>query len=335
MVWLLTSIALADGSIFVQTGPGQTGRIFVDGADSGVDAPGTVTVPAGNHLIQVKGDCLSGVGSADVSDGKVARLEVDMQPIGGFAEIRATPKGALATLDGVSTPLPAAVELTCGPHELVVTAAGYNTHSDTLRVEMGGAYRVEVALTQLGFGSLSVLVDPVDAEVLVDGEVVATGPITIDSLAEGEHLVTVRKDGLGEQTRTVKVISGETAQLQMSVGNAISTAKPPKEPRQPKDLSGLGPKIAGGALVAAGVGAAGYGSYKRYQGYEIHVNADQDRDGVIDDGKTDYYNENKAAITSARRTSWIMWAGGAAALGTGAALLVDEQGAMVTATVRF
>ena len=70
MVWLLTSIALADGSIFVQTGPGQTGRIFVDGVDSGVDAPGTVTVPAGNHLVQVKGDCLSGVGSADVSDAR-------------------------------------------------------------------------------------------------------------------------------------------------------------------------------------------------------------------------------------------------------------------------
>ena len=331
-MFLLMSMAFAgDGSIFVQTGPGQTGRIFVDGVDSGTDAPGTVTVPAGNHLVQVKGDCLSGVGSADVRDGKVARIEVDIQPIGGFAEIRATPEGATATLDGAGTHLPAAVELTCGPHELVVTAAGHNTYSETLVVEMGGAYRVDVALTQLGFGSLSVLVDPVDAEVLVDGEVVAVGPFTLDSIGEGEHIVTVRKEGMGEQSRSVTVRSGETSQLQMTVTD-IANAKPPKEQ---KDRSGLGAKVAGGALVAAGVGAAGYGGYQRYQGYKLHIAADEDRDGVIDDGKTDYYNENKEAIVASRRTSWIMWAGGAAALGTGAVLLVDEQGAVVTATVRF
>ncbi len=326
---LLLSTALASGSIFVQLGPGQSGRIFVDGVDSQVDAPGTVQVEAGNHLVQVKGDCSSGVGSTNVADGKVARLEVDMQPIGGFAEIRGTPEGATATLDGVGTHLPAAVELTCGPHELVVTAAGYNTYSQTLTVEMGGAYRIDVALTQQGFGSLTVLVDPVDAEVLVDGQPVAVGPFTVDSIAEGEHIVTVRKEGLGENSKAINVRSGETTSVQLSVGNAVSTAP------QPKDRSGLGGKVAGGALIAAGVGAAGYGGYVRYQGYALHKEADQDRDGRIDEGRTEYYNNNKDAIVSARRTSWVLFGASAAALGTGATLMVDDQGAMITGTVRF
>ena len=329
---LLLSTAYAAGSIFVQVGNDEVGRIFVDGVDTQVDAPGMVQVEPGTHLVQVKSECQSGVGSVDVADGKVARLELALEPTGGFAEIRATPDDATATIDGLSLALPAAIELNCGPHNLVVSAAGHNTHTQVIDVKMGGAYRIDVGLTLQGYGSLSVLVDPVDAMVLVDGEMVAVGPFTVDSLSEGEHLVTVRKEGLGENSRTVTVVSGETTQIQLTVGSDIATVTPPKEPR---DLSGLGAKVAGGALLAAGIGATGYGSYLRYEGYQLHLAADQDRDGVIDEGRTEFYNNHKDEIVAARRTSVLLWGAGAAALGTGVVLMVNDQGAMVTATVRF
>lgn len=343
MIMLLLSAALAaEGSLFVQVTSGSGGRIFVDGVDTGADAPGTVQVEEGNRLIQVKGDCMSAVKSADVLPGRVTRVDMDMQPVGGFAEISAMPKEATATLDGNELALPAALPLTCGTHALVVEAKGYATQRRDVVVEMGGAYNIQVDLPLEGFGSIAVLVDPVDATVYLNGVQVAVGPTNVDEVPEGPQVVSAKKEGVGEVEETVKVLSGETTQVTLTIGNAVSTADPlpdPDVPKEPRERTGAGMKVVGGTLAAAGVVAIGYGSYQRYQGYQLHYAVDNDpRDNQIDSGKADLYDDTKQDIVDARRTSLIMWGAGAVLAGTGVVLLVDDQGtqgAMVTTTVRF
>ena len=70
------------------------------------------------------------------------------------------------------------------------------------------------------FGTLAIRVQPGDAEVLIDGES-WEGPNTSERLVidlpEGEHRVEVRKEGFANYTSTVRIRSGETRALNVSL----------------------------------------------------------------------------------------------------------------------
>jgi hypothetical protein len=69
------------------------------------------------------------------------------------------------------------------------------------------------------FGTIAVRVQPADAEVLIDGErwEAPAGERVLVQLSEGEHRVEVRKDGYRSYTSTVRVRSGETVPLNVSL----------------------------------------------------------------------------------------------------------------------
>jgi hypothetical protein len=62
-------------------------------------------------------------------------------------------------------------------------------------------------------------VQPADAEVLIDGErwEAPAGERVLVQLSEGEHRVEVRKPGYRSYTSTVRVRSGETVPLNVSL----------------------------------------------------------------------------------------------------------------------
>ena len=78
---------------------------------------------------------------------------------------------------------------------------------------------------QSAFATLSLRVSPADAEILIDGEPWdrANGDIrfTID-LAAGRHQLEVRREGYGAYVRTIDLLGGRTA--------ALNVALTPKEP---------------------------------------------------------------------------------------------------------
>ena len=69
------------------------------------------------------------------------------------------------------------------------------------------------------FGSIAVRVQPADAEVLIDGErwEASTGERILVQLSEGSHRVEVRKSGYRTYTSTVRVRTGETVTLNVSL----------------------------------------------------------------------------------------------------------------------
>ncbi len=69
------------------------------------------------------------------------------------------------------------------------------------------------------FGTIAVRVQPADAEVLIDGErwEAPGGERLLVQLSEGEHRVEVRKAGYRTYTSTVRVRSGETVPLNVSL----------------------------------------------------------------------------------------------------------------------
>ena len=69
------------------------------------------------------------------------------------------------------------------------------------------------------FGTIAVRVQPADAEVLIDGErwEAPAGERVLVQLSVGEHRVEVRKAGFRSYTSTVRVRSGETVPLNVSL----------------------------------------------------------------------------------------------------------------------
>lgn len=347
---LLCPSAFAEdaGDVFVSLPGNQTGEIFVDGQPTGQAAPGTVRVATGSHMIQVKGDCLTDTKSADVTTNAVTRLEMELKPLGGFAQIAVSPADATVLLDGEPLKVPAAIELSCGTHTLTTTASGYLTDTREVKIAMGGAYKVDVNLPLEGFGSISVVVNPVDAKVFLDGTEVATGPTTLTEVPQGSHLVGATANDLQPREQTVQVSSGEVARVELDLaapadggaGAELVVATPPKEPREPRDINAT-KLIAGGALVAVGVGAIGAGGVIRAKGLDFHeqyANLDEDGDGFIDPENETVANRLWQDEIQPRKiqSAALFTVGGIALVGgAGAFVLLEDDGAMVGLTGRF
>src|SRR5258705_5699636 len=69
------------------------------------------------------------------------------------------------------------------------------------------------------FGAVAVRVQPIDAEVFIDGErwEASNGERVLVQLTDGVHRVEVRKAGYRTYTSTVRVRSGETVTLNVSL----------------------------------------------------------------------------------------------------------------------
>lgn len=69
------------------------------------------------------------------------------------------------------------------------------------------------------FGAIAVRVQPSDAEVLIDGErwEASTGDRILVQLSEGSHRVEIRKSGYRSYTSTVRIRTGETVTLNVSL----------------------------------------------------------------------------------------------------------------------
>jgi hypothetical protein len=86
--------------------------------------------------------------------------------------------------------------------------------------------RVTAAPTgETGAGTITVVSDPGDAAVYVDGQFAGRTPLTIERLGTGDHRVRVVKDGYLENGRIVAVGAGKSAtlHLRLTPGNASNT----------------------------------------------------------------------------------------------------------------
>src|SRR5207247_11066463 len=75
-----------------------------------------------------------------------------------------------------------------------------------------------------GVGTVTVISDPPDAAVYVDGQFAGRTPLTLARVEAGDHRVRVVKDGYLENGRTLPVSAGRTASLQLTL--TASTAGP-------------------------------------------------------------------------------------------------------------
>jgi hypothetical protein len=84
----------------------------------------------------------------------------------------------------------------------------------------GGRARRDAAVAVAGYGALAIRVQPVDAEVLIDGQRWDRSPDReplVVQLATGEHTIEVRREGYKSYTTQVGIESAETRPINVSL----------------------------------------------------------------------------------------------------------------------
>ena len=142
----------------------------------------------------------------------------------GNVTITSQPPGATVSIDSVTqgvTPLKLA--LPAGAHQLAITI-GSSTREIPLSVDANTtlAQHFEFAPSAVAeTGRLDVTSDPPGARVSVDGTARGTTPLSIASIAAGEHRVTISGDQINIQ-RSVTVAAGTTATVMATMTAAGS-----------------------------------------------------------------------------------------------------------------
>jgi len=335
--------------------------VFLDGQDTGQDAPTMLkSIAAGNHMVQVKGDCLSAVAQVDVVAGRVARSEMSLESLGGFVEIQTNPDNASVSLDG--EPLDGAgyfaVDAACGAHSITASADGFSSQIRELDVEMGQAYKIEIDLSADGLGSLTVVIEPVGAKIYLDGHQVSVGPTTVDEIEAGVHRVEAFLDGYRPIEEQVTVESGATARVDITlepvgaiaapipvVEEAVepdpvaeaTTAPTPVEDTsdddEPKENKKVGLRIAGGVVAAAGVGAVagGVGFFNTSVAENEVAQSMQDQGDI--NGAQSHYDQN--VVPNYQKAVGLWGVGAVGIAGGGVMLLVNDDVPVIGFTTRF
>jgi len=138
----------------------------------------------------------------------------------GTLRVESARPDELVTVDGVPHGrAPVTVSVPAGRHRIEVGRAGQMRAHD-VEVAAGRETFLQAAGPELkAAGSIRVSTDPPGAEVLVDGMLQGTAPLTIDNLAEGAHTLLVRdKSGSVRQTVQVKAEETTDASVQLRPG---------------------------------------------------------------------------------------------------------------------
>ena len=191
--------------------------IFLDGADTGMLTPATVTALApGAHRIELRTTCARGGAEATVIAGQTATANVAVTPGTGTLSVTSTPPGAKVFLDDIEVgvaPFQAA-NVACGEHRVDLRAPGYLQSSQTVAVPAFQTASVAAELREEAYGVLVVTPTPQGMQVTVNGNLAGMGPMTIDPIGTGTYDVEITLPGFLPWKDQVEVLKDQTSAVQ-------------------------------------------------------------------------------------------------------------------------
>ncbi len=170
--------------------------VKVDGKPAG-RTPLTLELTAGDHEIEVKGDGFKVWRTRLTVAANQPRVlkSIELQPADGTLEVHTVPAGAAVMVeDSFAGKSPLTLALAAGqPHRIRFSKAGYENAARTVTVASGAAEKIRVKLKPK-MGTINLVVDPADAEILVDGQPRGKGVRQLRLVAVA-HQLEIRKKG--------------------------------------------------------------------------------------------------------------------------------------------
>ena len=219
----------ARGSVLVDADVPDA-EIFLDGNKHPDRTPSLIAnVMEGPHVIEVRKEpAVPWRQTVQVEKDKTikvtAALKTTMGGQGGNVRVLSNVEGADVFVDGTvvgKTPIDVK-DIKPGDHLIEVRATGHMPKEERVTVNAGSATVLKLDLSKSAGDTVLKVVSPVpDSEVFIDGERLGLSPQQ-KSVAAGEHLVLVSKQGFAKFEKKVKVKEGEpqtvTAELRAAGG---------------------------------------------------------------------------------------------------------------------
>jgi len=139
------------GFVTVQC-PVEGAAVSVDGKSVGVVPLAAIALAPGKHTVRVKKlGYLEYSETLQIASGKTSQIIADLLPFAGILKLRCNIAGAQVTVDGKPVgKSPLEQEIKIGKRVVGVAASGYAAYSETLRVNAGGEYALDVKLEKPG-----------------------------------------------------------------------------------------------------------------------------------------------------------------------------------------
>jgi formylglycine-generating enzyme required for sulfatase activity len=210
-------LAKLPGLVDVQTQ--VAARVSVAGKDLGA-APGTISLPAGRHELQVVAPrYLPYATTIDVQGaGQRQTLVVPLAPDWALVTVLTRPAGATVLVDGKSAGVtPARLELDAGTHRIELRQPGFKPWTNDIQVVANQSQTLGPVQLGLPDGTLVVRTEPAGASVSVGGAFRGRGPVTLDVRPEVSLDVVASRDGYEPATAQVTVAPGARRELQLAL----------------------------------------------------------------------------------------------------------------------
>ena len=215
------------GALSVQTNPPGV-EVFVDGVSRG-NTPARISLPAGSHIVELRGRGVPRVIPVTVTAGAEASqyLELPQTPSSGSLLVQSDPPGAKVTVDGVDQGVaPVSVaDLAPGEHEVVLQAPGGQPVHQRVVIQAGVTSSVLAPVSTATPGPVSgwiAVKAPVSMEIYEGGRLLGTTESPKIMLAVGRHDIELVNETLGYRaTKAVQVPPGKVAPLNVELPQGV------------------------------------------------------------------------------------------------------------------
>jgi hypothetical protein len=203
----LAPVAVDVGGLYVSAD--QDGaRIFLNDVDTSRITPSLLEgIAAGEHVVRVQTDCARAEQSVELRKDLIERMEMVLEGGTGNLQINAQPEGARVFLNGEEVgQAPLLLEgVACQEHEVVLRAPDYLESRHTLLSPAFEVTSLEAVMEEEQYGTLVIAISPLDAAVSIDGIDAGSGPMTLEGVGAGAHIVTASLDGYEPHEASVDV----------------------------------------------------------------------------------------------------------------------------------
>ncbi|WP_321507911.1 PEGA domain-containing protein [uncultured Methanoregula sp.] len=229
------------GALYIISQPTNS-NVYLDGVYRGITPLTLSNLAATTHIVQLDhAGYYDWKSTADVPAGGTRTVSGTLNPMPvsstGWVYVTSSPGGASVAIDGVGfgqTPASGSLKLNnipAGEHTVTLSLTGYQPVSAIVSVTANTVSEVNKILQPLtpvfGKGSLSISSTPSGANVFLDNNFIGITPLTVNDVAAGSHILTLRYDGYQDYSTTTLVNTGATSTVSAVL---VATTPTPRSP---------------------------------------------------------------------------------------------------------
>jgi hypothetical protein len=208
------------GTLTVTTTPVPGAQINLDGVPTNYKTPFTFdTLATGKHAISLVIDLYEPISrEITIKDNEQFTLEIPLNPVFGNVEISTNPVAEIYIDNIIKGTGSYSGIMTKGMHTIEGRLEKYYTQIRKLDMKAGQKESIKFEMVPIT-GSLSVVTDPPEAEIFIDGKSYGKSPRIINDLIIGTYTLEFKKENFAEVKITTEIIEKTRTDVKENLSN--------------------------------------------------------------------------------------------------------------------